>query len=104
MSTRNETMVAALRRERAAYRSQGKSERVAQVDEQLRLLGHDPDETDSGSVAPEGRTPADPGRQTAETAAPQDRGAEQDDGQEDGEQAPAPETKPAARRRAKAKE
>lgn len=65
-------MVAALRRERAAYVAQGKDDRVEQVDDQLRRLGADP-EPDKAE-GPEGRTPADPGQQTvdqttAETAA-----------------------------------
>jgi hypothetical protein len=36
-------MVAALLRERAGYVQHGKTDRVAQVDEQLKLRGHDPD-------------------------------------------------------------
>ncbi|MFD6587266.1 hypothetical protein ACFWED_10335 [Streptomyces anulatus] len=64
MSTRDENMVAALRRERAAYVAQGKDNRVQQVDDQLRRLGvsAEPDEDDG----PQDRTPADPAQQTAD--------------------------------------
>lgn len=57
-------MVAALRRERAAYVAQGKDDRVEQVDDQLRRLGvtAEPDQDDG----PQDRTPADPAQQTAD--------------------------------------
>ncbi|MFJ3282450.1 hypothetical protein [Streptomyces halstedii] len=64
MSTRDENMVAALRRERAAYVAQGKDDRVEQVDDQLRRLGAAP-EPDQGD-GPQDRTPADPAQQTAD--------------------------------------
>lgn len=63
--TPNEKMVAALRRERAALQSQGKDERVAQVDEQLKFYG---DNESSGksddSKKPETRKQAPQGRST----------------------------------------
>lgn len=50
----NDNMIAALRRERAVYETQGKTDRVRQVDEQLEHYGYtgDPDENDG----PQGRT------------------------------------------------
>lgn len=52
-------MVAALLRERAAYVGRGLDDRVAQVDEQLRLRGHTPDKTEGGdtpdNASPKGR-------------------------------------------------
>lgn len=45
-----DTMIAALLREREGYVAQGKDDRVAQVDEQLKLRGHEVEEK-----APAGR-------------------------------------------------
>ncbi|MFD8581511.1 hypothetical protein ACFV2A_01340 [Streptomyces californicus] len=78
MSTRDENMVAALRRERAAYVAQGKDDRVEQVDDQLRRLGAavDPD----GGEGPQDRTPDDPAQQTADQAPAQTAAAAADGG------------------------
>ncbi|MFJ5888085.1 hypothetical protein [Streptomyces californicus] len=78
MSTRDENMVAALRRERAAYVAQGKDDRVEQVDDQLRRLGAavDPD----GGEGPQDRTPNDPAQQTADQAPAQTAAAAAADG------------------------
>ncbi|MGW1221325.1 hypothetical protein ACWD6O_34595 [Streptomyces californicus] len=78
MSTRDENMVAALRRERAAYVAQGKDDRVEQVDDQLRRLGAavDPD----GGEGPQDRTPNDPAQQTADQAPAQTAAATADGG------------------------
>lgn len=53
---RDENMIAALKRERAVYVSQGDEDRVRQVDESLAHYGHspEPDEADG----PQGRTAA----------------------------------------------
>ncbi|MGA5472529.1 hypothetical protein ACPCUK_27620 [Streptomyces arboris] len=64
MSTRDENMVAALRRERAAYVAKGKDDRVAQVDDQLSRLGYTPEDQETGG--PKGRTSQDPTQQTAD--------------------------------------
>ena len=53
-------MVAALLRERAGYAGRGMDERVAQVDEQLKLRGYEPPADDkpapaSRSTQPKGR-------------------------------------------------
>ncbi|MEV8395921.1 MULTISPECIES: hypothetical protein [unclassified Streptomyces] len=69
MTTPEDRMVAALRRERATYARQGKDDRVAQVDEQLRHLGHTP-EPDPDSEPPQNRTAKDPAQQTTGPAAP----------------------------------
>jgi uncharacterized membrane protein len=75
---RNETMIAALKRERALYVSQGDDERVRQVDESLRHYGYEPDKT-VGEDGPQGRTAAPqqtadqgkaPSKRTAKKAAP----------------------------------
>lgn len=71
MTTRDENMIAALLRERDVYQRQGKKDRVEQVDDQLRHLGHSPDSEDQGDREPVGRTPADPGQQTADASAAQ---------------------------------
>lgn len=68
MATSDETMIAALRRERDMYDRQGKEDRVAQVDDQLHRLGYT-GEQDQGEDEPTGRTAHDPGQQTA-TAPP----------------------------------
>ena len=65
---RDENMIAALKRERAVYASRGESDRVAQVDEQLRRYGYTgAQEAGPAALAdpPQGRTAAG-GRQTAE--------------------------------------
>ncbi|MFS0697804.1 hypothetical protein [Streptomyces nitrosporeus] len=64
MSTRDENMVAALRRERATYVAKGKDDRVQQVDDQLRRLGAASEP--GGGEGPQGRTPGDPAQQTAD--------------------------------------
>ncbi|MEV3995808.1 hypothetical protein AB0K62_08960 [Streptomyces halstedii] len=101
MSTRDKNMVAALRRERAAYVAQGKDDRVEQVDDQLRRLGAAPGpETGDG---PQDRTPADPAQQTADQGpGPSTEGASVEAG--DGATAAPPaaaKKAPAARRTAK---
>ncbi|MFJ8844345.1 hypothetical protein ACIRFF_15735 [Streptomyces cyaneofuscatus] len=63
MSTRDENMIAALRRERVKYLGEGKEDRVEQVDDQLRRLGYTPEADDDG---PQGRTPKDPSQQSAD--------------------------------------
>lgn len=65
--SRNENMIAALKRERALYVARGEDERVIQVDEQLRHYGYEPaqaavTEPDGG---PKGRT-AQGGQRTAD--------------------------------------
>ncbi|GIH69445.1 hypothetical protein [Sphaerimonospora thailandensis] len=64
----DETMVAALLREREGYVRHGMADRVAQVDEQLKHYGYEA-ERDAGPAAvarsPRGRN-AEGGRQTAE--------------------------------------
>lgn len=47
-----DTMIAALLREREGYVLQGMDDRVAQVDEQLELRGHTPSDDDSGRATP----------------------------------------------------
>lgn len=59
---RDEKMVAALLREREGLAAAGKTDRVAQVDEQLQHYGHDP-KKDSRSRLPEGRTSSPAGQQ-----------------------------------------
>ncbi|MFD4000848.1 hypothetical protein [Streptomyces rubiginosohelvolus] len=104
MSTRDENMVAALRRERAAYVAQGKDDRVEQVDDQLRRLGADP-EPDKAE-GPEDRTPADPDQQTADQTAVETAAAGGDSAAPVTETAPpaAAAKKAAAGRRSAAKE
>ncbi|KIF69239.1 hypothetical protein HY68_12620 [Streptomyces sp. AcH 505] len=61
----DDPMVAALLRERAGYATRGMDERVAQVDEQLKLRGHAPSASptpgpstgDARSAAPKSRQP-----------------------------------------------
>ncbi|MGC9538505.1 hypothetical protein [Streptomyces sp. UG1] len=50
-------MIAALKRERAGYVARGDKDRVAQVDEQLRIHGHTEGEAAEGTE-PKGRTAA----------------------------------------------
>lgn len=61
-----DSMVAALLRERAGYAGRkGKEDRVEAVDEQLRLRGYNPDGTrieEDAPAVPEPETPADPAR------------------------------------------
>lgn len=52
---RNENMIAALKRERAIYVSQGDEDRVRQVDESLEHYGYKPD-GDAEQSGPQGRT------------------------------------------------
>lgn len=59
---RDENMIAALKRERAAYAARGMDDRVAEVDEQLTHYGHDP----AGEEAPQGRTGPEQTKQTAD--------------------------------------
>jgi hypothetical protein len=57
-------MVAALKRERAAYEARGLVDRVAQVDEQLAQYGHEPSKgKQAQDDPPQGRT-ASAARQT----------------------------------------
>lgn len=49
-------MIAALRRERAALEQQGKTDRVAQVDEQLAHYGYTPDDAKSDDKADDGKS------------------------------------------------
>lgn len=63
-SPENDRMIAALLRERAGLETQGKTERVKQVDEQLELRGYKPEEkADAKKQAPQGRS-ATPPKQT----------------------------------------
>jgi hypothetical protein len=68
---RNDTMIAALRREREVYVQRGLDDRVHQVDEQLEHYGYTggPD----GSDGPQGRTEAP--KQTADAGKPAPRKA-----------------------------
>ncbi|MGW6309137.1 hypothetical protein ACWFRQ_17660 [Streptomyces niveus] len=60
----DERMIAALLRERGAYVAQNRQDRVDQVDEQLRRLGHDPEDQDDG--LPAGRSGIEATQQTAD--------------------------------------
>ncbi|MBL7494468.1 hypothetical protein I6A60_01905 [Frankia sp. AgB1.9] len=65
---RNENMISALRRERAAYAARGLTDRVAQVDEQL---AHHGDAPEPAGDAPAGRqTPAAKQQKAAAPAKP----------------------------------
>lgn len=60
----DDRMIAALLRERDGLVAQGKTERVAQVDEQLALRGYTPEEKpEARKQAPQGRS-ATPPKQT----------------------------------------
>ncbi|NUP16561.1 MAG: hypothetical protein HOZ81_10730 [Streptomyces sp.] len=59
----NKNMIAALLRERAGYKAQGKTDRVRQVDEQLVHYGYEPEKDE-----PKGRTQAP--QQTADQGKP----------------------------------
>ncbi|TQS29134.1 hypothetical protein FLW16_12370 [Microbispora sp. KK1-11] len=68
MVARDENMIAALKRERAVYANQGDTDRVAQVDGQLKHYGYEgTQDADPNAPAepPQGRTAAGE-RQTAE--------------------------------------
>lgn len=54
MASKNETMIAALLRERNGYERRGLHDRVRQVDEQLKHHGHKPERATKGG--PQGRT------------------------------------------------
>lgn len=57
MPTNNQQMIAALLRERAAYKQAGKDDRVKQVDEQLKLYGYKSESaTEVRRTPPQGRT------------------------------------------------
>jgi hypothetical protein len=61
---KDERMIAALLRERAGLAGQGKTDRVAQVDEQLKFYGYESEEKpDPKKQAPQGRS-AQPKQQT----------------------------------------
>lgn len=62
----NDNMIAALLRERATYVTQGKTDRVRQVDQQLEYHGYEP-EADQ-EKEPQGRS--EPPQQTADTGRP----------------------------------
>lgn len=76
--TRDENMIAALKRERATYVSRGQDDRVAQVDEQLKHYGYEgqQDPATDPDGGPKGRTPqgdqrtADGGKDDQRTAPP----------------------------------
>lgn len=55
-SPRNDKMIAALLRERSGYESQGKDDRVAQVDEQLVHYGYEPEAKPARKQPPQGRS------------------------------------------------
>lgn len=64
-SPQNDRMIAALLRERAGLETQGKTDRVGQVDEQLELHGYKPEEkADAKKQAPQGRAATPPKQQT----------------------------------------
>ncbi len=65
---RDENMIAALKRERAVYVSRGDTDRVAQVDEQLKHYGHEPEKA-AEAEAPAGRTAKPRASTTAEGSA-----------------------------------
>lgn len=95
MATSDQNMIAALLRERDTYQRQGKTERVAQVDEQLARRGYTPDDQEPG---PQGRTAKDPAQQSADAAAGDSAAA----GTGDAEAAPEPEPKKAPVKKAAA--
>lgn len=63
-SPRNDKMIAALLRERSGLVAQQKADRVAQVDEQLKLYGYESGEGKSGGAKPEARKQPPQGRTT----------------------------------------
>lgn len=60
---RDENMIAALKRERAAYVAAGQDDRVAEVDEQLTHYGYEHPQTET----PEGRKSTSAAKQTADS-------------------------------------
>ncbi|MDQ0992168.1 hypothetical protein [Streptomyces sp. V3I7] len=66
MASKNDTMIAALLREREGYERRGLEDRVRQVDEQLKHHGYAPEDDSTG---PRGRT-ATP-QQTAQQGKPE---------------------------------
>lgn len=77
---RDEGMIAALKRERATYVSRGDTDRVKQVDEQLKHHGYEgTQDADPGAVVePQGRT-STAGQRTAESGTAAEAGGEQGD-------------------------
>lgn len=71
--TRDENMIAALKRERATYVQRGDDDRVAQVDEQLKHYGYEGEQDpaiDPATGAPKGRTtPEEAQQRTADDTA-----------------------------------
>lgn len=65
MTTSDQTMIAALLRERESYERQSKTDRVKQVDDQLHRLGYTGEE-DQDDTGPTGRTAQDPTQQSAD--------------------------------------
>lgn len=65
---RDENMIAALKRERAVYDSRGNTDRVRQVDEQLRHYQGDEAEAPDGGE-PKGRTGPESTQRTADSGA-----------------------------------
>lgn len=65
MTTKDDALIAALRRERAGYVARGLDERVAEVDAQLRLAGYRGDGEDARKNPPVARTPERPRETTA---------------------------------------
>lgn len=73
MSDKNEKVIAGLLRERDALTATGKTERVAQVDEQLKIYGYSfPEEKAAEKPPAEGKSQGDPKQR-----APQGRSTEQ---------------------------
>lgn len=72
MSERYDNMIAALKRERAAYVAAGKTDRVEQVDEQLRHYGYEgeQDATVDPAGGPVGRTSKSGRQRTADADKP----------------------------------
>jgi hypothetical protein len=68
----NDSMIAALLRERAGYKARGNEDRVRQVDEQLAHYGHTQEQADEDD-GPQDRTGTDERQQTAD-ATPAKRG------------------------------
>jgi hypothetical protein len=60
-------MVAALLREREGYVGRGMDDRVAQVDEQLKLRGHTPPANDNAPAKPASRSTPPKGRRARST-------------------------------------
>ena len=66
---RDENMIAALKRERAAYVAAGNDDRVAQVDEQLERYGYEPEKSEPEGRAQAPQQTADQGRSPAKKTA-----------------------------------